>query len=526
MIVLLAESGFPRGPGFYFSLVKLPILLIVFLGWVKACAWVNEDVNRLRMPANLWNGMMVGSGVAGLLVVWLLPAFYFSIFLMIFLVMTPAFAYIYQRDQRVSDKKKILPASWYGGKRKGRAGASSEPTLIRFISRGKKRKRSNDDSPEYRAALVLVYNAIFQQASEILLQPGDDAINVRYRIAGDLQPVDPLENPDGDEIVALLKALADVGESGRGRLTAEVEGRLVDLLITSSGRGAMAIRLLDRARKVPELDQLGLLPDHLKQLGDLLERPRGLILIGSPEGSGRTTTLYSCLTAVPRMKKRVALLENYVEMPVPNTTLVELEGDEPKDLVAELKALVRGGVTVFGLGDLTGPEGAQVACQLAAKERLVVASVPGRDAVATLLRPIEVGGPPALLAGAVVASVCQRLIRTLCPHCKVAYKPNPELLRQANLPPDKVQDFHRAPEPNEPGAACEHCGGSGYTGRTAIFEVLLVNDPIRKLIRDKAPVDVLRKEIAKYPMRSLQEDGLIKVVQGVTSVQELLRVCG
>jgi type II secretory ATPase GspE/PulE/Tfp pilus assembly ATPase PilB-like protein len=178
---------------------------------------------------------------------------------------------------------------------------------------------------------VLVYNAIFQKATEIVLQPGDAAIGVRYRVGGELQQADPLPRPDGDEVVGLLQALADISESGRGRVTAEADGRLIDLNVTASGRGAMAIRLLDRARKVPDLDQLGLLKDHVEQLSELIARPRGLLLFGSPAGSGRTTTLCSCLAAVPRMQKRVVFLTEQVELAVPNTALIELGGDPPKD---------------------------------------------------------------------------------------------------------------------------------------------------------------------------------------------------
>jgi type II secretory ATPase GspE/PulE/Tfp pilus assembly ATPase PilB-like protein len=194
--------------------------------------------------------------------------------------------------------------------------------------------------------------------------------------------------------------------------------------------------------------------------------------------------------------------------------------------MTELKAAVRGGANIIGLGDVTNAEMAQAACQLAGKERLVLASVPGNDAVGTLLGPVEVGGPPALVANGVVAVLAQRLVRRLCEHCRVPYKPNPDMLRQANLPPEKVQDFYRPPEPNEPNADCEHCGGTGYSGHLGIFELLPMNDVIRKLVREKAALDVVRNEVAKLGGRTLQEDGLIKVVQGLTSIQALLRVSG
>ena len=199
---------------------------------------------------------------------------------------------------------------------------------------------------------------------------------------------------------------------------------------------------------------------------------------------------------------------------------------QPKDFMTELKGAVRGGANVIGLGDVATAEAAQAACQLAGKERLVLAAVPANDAVAALLRPIEVGGPPALLAGAVVAALAQRLVRRLCEHCRVPYKPNPDLLRQANLPPDKVQDFYRAPAGTEPGSRVRALRRQRLHRPHRHFQLLVLNDVIRKLIREKAAVDVIRKEVAKVGGRTLQEDGLIKVVQGVTSVQELLRVCG
>jgi type II secretory ATPase GspE/PulE/Tfp pilus assembly ATPase PilB-like protein len=220
------------------------------------------------------------------------------------------------------------------------------------------------------------------------------------------------------------------------------------------------------------------------------------------------------------------LLDDVVGMAVPNTSIVELEERPGRSFLSELKVAVRGGAKVIALGRLPDAETAAVACQVAGKERLVLAGCTAQDAVGALGGLVNLGTPTALVAGATVAVLNQRLVRKLCSRCKVAYKPNPTVLRQANLPADRVENFYRAPAANEPGAACEHCGGTGYKGVTAIFELLVLNDAIRKLVREKAAPDLIRQEAVKAGMRPLQTEGLRQVVDGRVSIEELIRVCG
>jgi type II secretory ATPase GspE/PulE/Tfp pilus assembly ATPase PilB-like protein len=189
---------------------------------------------------------------------------------------------------------------------------------------------------------------------------------------------------------------------------------------------------------------------------------------------------------------------------------------------------------VIMIGEIRDAETAEIACQAAQTGHLVFTTIHANDTVTALVRLLDLGVQPATLASAVSAVLGQRLVRLLCPECRVRYKPNPEMLQKANLPADKIKYFHRPPDPDERKPAddpegepvvCENCGGTGYRGRTGIFELLVINDRIRELLRHNPNVNALKQEAVKSGMKYLQEDGLRQVIQGKTSIQELLRVC-
>jgi type II secretory ATPase GspE/PulE/Tfp pilus assembly ATPase PilB-like protein len=202
-----------------------------------------------------------------------------------------------------------------------------------------------------------------------------------------------------------------------------------------------------------------------------------------------------------------------------------------KTFATELRSVLRQDPDVIMIGEIRDQETAEIACQAAQTGHLVLTTLHANDAVTALGRLIDLGLQPFMVASAVSAIISQRLVRMLCPGCKVRYKPNPDMLRKANLPVDKIKYFYRPPEPadqpaTEDGAreACKHCGGTGYHGRTGVFEMLVVTDRIRELIRDKPNLNTIKQEAVKAGMRYLQEDGLRQVMEGKTSIQELLRV--
>jgi type II secretory ATPase GspE/PulE/Tfp pilus assembly ATPase PilB-like protein len=261
-----------------------------------------------------------------------------------------------------------------------------------------------------------------------------------------------------------------------------------------------------------------------------------MLIVCGPTGAGKSTTLYACLNEIDRYQKNVITIENPVECQVANVTQIEVNPKAGKTFASELRSILRQDPDVILIGEIRDAETAEIACQAAQTGHMVFTTVHANDTVTALVRLIDLGVQPFTISSAVSAVLGQRLVRVLCPHCKVRYKPNAEMLRKANLPADKIKYFYRPPDAAEAGDGedegdgegpkrCPDCGGTGYHGRTGVFELLVVTDRIRELIRDNPNPSVIKQEAVKNGMKYLQEDGLRQVIEGKTSIQELLRVC-
>jgi len=246
-----------------------------------------------------------------------------------------------------------------------------------------------------------------------------------------------------------------------------------------------------------------------------------------PTGAGKSTTLYAGLNEIDRFTQNIITIENPVEYKLDNVTQIEVNPKAGKTFAGELRSILRQDPDVIMIGEIRDQETAEIACQAAQTGHMVFSTLHANDTVTALGRLIDLGVQPFMIASAISAILGQRLVRVLCTHCKVRYKPDPELLRRANLPADKIKFFYRPPEENERNgeAVCQHCGGTGYYKRTGVFELLIITDRIREMIRENPDLVAIKAEALKNGMRYLYEDGLRQVIEGVTSINELLRVC-
>jgi type II secretory ATPase GspE/PulE/Tfp pilus assembly ATPase PilB-like protein len=564
--ILLADA-FPRGPGFYFSLGKLLLVLAVYLLWVRTCWWVNEDARDLALPADVWGPAVLAAGVVGLLLVWIIPLFWVSFPLLVLLYAAPSLAYVSTRNDAVRPDQRVLTRRHLRdlGRRfltlRFATHKAAQLAPLRFV--GKHGTARLQRSRGYAAALDLVQEAIRRRATDVRLETGREEVAVSLRIDGVPYPAAPCPQPLGDAVVQTLKALAGLDPAERrkpqeGNIPAVVRGavapppgrgvaargpggglkgaagpaeappapesRQVTFRLTTAGGGEaekVALRVVDRARQVTRLGQLGMRERAVEQVREVVTRPHGLFLISGPDDAGKSTTLYACLAEIDRQEKTVITVEGPLERRLDKVAHVEVSPGAARAFAVGLRSAARRAPDVIAVDDLPDAETAEAACEAAA-DRLVVAAVRAGDAVGGLGRLVEAGVPPALLADALTAVLGQRLVRVLCPACKQRYKPNAELVRRANLPADRIKFFYRPPEG---GAPCEECGGTGYRGRVGVFELLLVTDAVRALVRGNASLGAIKQEAVRGGMTYLQEDGLRQVIDGATSIQELLRVC-
>jgi type II secretory ATPase GspE/PulE/Tfp pilus assembly ATPase PilB-like protein len=549
-----------RGPGFYFNLLKIALVLIVYLCWINTCAWVNRDAEDLDLPADVWNGVLLGAGALGLLLLWVIPIFLLGLILLLLLYGGASLAYISVRDQRVDPEQRLLSAALLRGlgarlteitrprQREGQKEKPKESTFaenhlrppIRFLGRSfdqqaedPRRVARAEGSKGYRAALQMVYEAIHKRATDIHLEPGKDEMAVRFRVDGILHAADPFSRAMGEAVVNIFKVLSNLDITERrkpqdGSFSAEVDGRMVDFRVATAGSVVgekLVMRILDKAQQVISLTQLGMRDKMREQVRQIVTQPHGMFVVCGPTGAGKTTTLYACLGEIDRTQQNVITIENPVEYRLANATQIEVNARAGKTFASELRSILRQDPDIIMIGEIRDKETAEIACQAAQTGHMVFTTLHANDTVTALTRLMDLGVEPFMIASALSAVVGQRLVRTLCDHCKVRYKPNPEILRKANLPADRIKYFYRPPEPGEAGPEpCAHCGGTGYYGRTGIFELLVMSDALRDLLREKPNLGAIKQEAVRGGMRYLYEDGMRQVIEGRTSIQELLRV--
>ncbi len=282
------------------------------------------------------------------------------------------------------------------------------------------------------------------------------------------------------------------------------------------------MRILDNSSSITKLEELGMRPKLVEQVRSLVTQPHGMFLCCGPTGAGKSTTLYAALREIDRYQRNIITVEDPIEYHLDNITQMEVNTKAGQTFAAMLRSILRQDPDVIMIGEIRDQETASIACQAANTGHMVFSTVHSNDAVTALFRLLDLGVEPFMIASALTAVMGQRLVRNLCEACKEPYKPKPEFLKKANIPADKVNVFYRRPE--NPEQVCPQCGGTGYFGRTGIYEMLVLSEPMRDMIRENPSINKIKAEARKGGMIYLQEDGLRQVIQGRTSIEELLRV--
>lgn len=390
-----------------------------------------------------------------------------------------------------------------------------------------------DDETLIGSMTNLVKTAIERGASDIHIEPpGEENIRVRFRLDGllhEYHPQPPLPKEAALALVARFKMMAGCDVEKRrtpqdGRIPIRsAAGKDFDLRVSFlpciEGE-SVVMRILDRSRLFIGLDRLGFLPDTQETLEKLAEQPNGIIIVCGPSSSGRTTTLYSILQKINRQGTKILTIEDPVEYSLPGTVQVHVNPKEGLSFAVGLRAVMRQDPDVIMVGEQRDMETVELVLQASLTGHLVLTCMHTNNTPTALVRLMDVGVDSFLLASSVIGVLAQRLARRICPHCKVEYLPKPEAL--AALRPDgRVEDENPT---LFRGAGCEECRNSGYKGRIGIFELLVVDEVIKELVIRRASAQEIRQASVNAGMRTLREDALEKVLQGLTTPEEALRV--
>ncbi|MCF6266582.1 MAG: type II secretion system ATPase GspE [Desulfuromusa sp.] len=386
---------------------------------------------------------------------------------------------------------------------------------------------TSDEAPIIRFVNGLLTQAYRQRASDIHIEPFETEVIVRYRVDGILYEVQRPPYRALSNIISRLKIMAnlDIAEKRLpqdGRFSVRIAGKQGDIRVstlpTAFGE-RVVLRLLDKSAGVLKLGDIGVDSEMLPQIKAMIEKNHGIFLVTGPTGAGKTTTLYSALSAINSHEQNIITVEDPIEYQLPGVGQVQVNPKIDLTFAQGLRSILRQDPDVIMVGEIRDSETAKIAVQAALTGHLVFSTLHTNDSAGALARLVDMGVEPFLAASALVGVLAQRLVRTVCPHCRISYRPEKELLAElfdgTEVP--KQVTFYR-------GRGCSHCMQVGYLGRTGVYELLEVTDPIRHLVTSNADAATIRQQALKMGMRSLRQAGLVKVLAGQTTVEEILRV--
>lgn len=387
--------------------------------------------------------------------------------------------------------------------------------------------------PIVKIVTTILEFALKYRASDIHIEPEEGKTRIRYRIDGILHEKLILPSSVHNALVSRVKVLTGLKIDEKripqdGRFSFRADNQEVDLRVSTLPTiygEKVVMRLLRKTVKVPTLPELGLRGRALKNLDDSILRPHGIILICGPTGSGKTTTLYAVLSKINTAKVNIVTIEDPVEYQIPGVNQVQINPAAGLTFASGLRSFLRQDPNIIMVGEIRDRETADLAIQASLTGHLVFSTIHTKSAAQAMPRLMDMGAEPFLLSSTLTALVAQRICRKVCPECKEEYQPPPEVQKDIKetlgvlLPPEKAEKMILVH-----GKGCAECNGTGYFGRMGIFEVLPVTEKIARLIIEHAPAFDVEKAAVEEGMIKLKQDGYLKVVEGITTMEEVLRV--
>jgi len=380
-----------------------------------------------------------------------------------------------------------------------------------------------EEAPIVKLVNLIIAEAVENGVSDIHIEPDEKILRVRYRIDGVLHEVNKTPKHLQSAVISRIKILAGMDIAKKripqdGRINLKIKNKELDLRIstfpTIHGENVV-MRILDKSSVLKGLEKLGFSKEDLSKFNSLIRQPDGIILVTGPTGSGKTTTLYSALSAINSLEKNIITIEDPVEYRLPFIRQTQVNPKAGIDFANGLRSILRQDPDIIMVGEVRDKDTVEIAIQAALTGHLVFTTLHTNDAPGALTRLIDMGAEPFLISSSVTAILAQRLVRLICPKCKEKIKLSEKKLKDLGF--KKSDSVYK-------GSGCKKCRNTGYIGRTGIFELLNIDDDIRELIVEKVTTTKIKKVTVGKGMNTLIADGLEKVKQGLTSLEEVLRV--
>jgi general secretion pathway protein E len=384
--------------------------------------------------------------------------------------------------------------------------------------------------PIIKLVNMLFFQALKMRASDIHLQPFEDRLQVRYRIDGVLYDMEAVPKKVQDAVTSRIKVMGRLDIAERrlpqdGRATVHLGDAEVDVRVSSvpTNHGErIVLRLLDKSARLYELEEIGLVDDNLRLVEKFIDFDHGIIFVSGPTGSGKTTTLYASLSRINSTQMNVMTIEDPIEYHLPGISQIQVNEKKGLTFASGLRSLLRQDPDIMMVGEVRDVDTARISIQAAQTGHLVFSTIHTNDAPTVVTRLLDIGIEPYLLASSLIVAIAQRLVRVICPDCKESYDPSHDdviELRSLGVEPDRLPDgkLHH-------GRGCGNCFNSGYVDRTGLYEILPIDDAMKDQIVARSSASSMKRSAIERGFSTLRMDGASKVVRGLTTVEEVLRV--
>ncbi|MHC4489658.1 MAG: GspE/PulE family protein [Planctomycetota bacterium] len=522
----------------YISIIKFLVFLALFFLWLPLVSWVYNDAKAVGTKEIYWTAVLLATGAAAVIIFLFIPVFLIGALIYTIAVATASLIYVKHRNTRVMDYARVLTAehikSLFAGKEKG----LDELKGFLFVTANNNEvplpQAQTPDFFGYKSAYEILTDATWRRASDIIFSPASQNYSVTYYVDGTALKQPPIARGQMEYSINLLKNLADLDtkekrkpQKGIFKIRRGKEDTAWELTTAGSTAGEQVRLKQIIQQSVSRLDEIGLMPEQLEQLNTMRELKQGLFIVTGPQQAGITTTFYALLRNHDAFINSINTLERRPSAELPNITqnLFKLSDTGTSSYAKKLQEVVRMGPDIVGVADC---QDAQSACLAAKDGKVIYVTLKADSVVKAIGKWITLVADRKLAAQTLLGVSNQRLLRKLCEECKQAYAPNKELLRKFNIPAEKVKALYRTGKvlvgKRGKEMTCDQCQGTGYVGRTGVFEIIAINDELRKTIIQAKSLSEIDSQFRATKMLYLQEQALRKVMGGTTAINEMIRV--
>ena len=535
--LLLAAIGY----GGYISIIKFLVFLGFFFGWLPLLTWVYEDAKAIETKTIFWTGIVLGAGAAGTIIWLAIPVFFAGMLLYLIVVGATSLAYVKHRNSRVMDFDRVLTADHIKSLLVSREKKLEGFKNFQFVTANNNEvplpEPRTPDFFGYKTAYEILSDALWRRASSIMFSPTPQDYKVAYYVDGAALKQPSMGREQMRYFIRFIKQLADLEtkekrKPQKGTFKIHQGENYTEWEVATAGSTAgEQVRLKQITQEaMPKLGDIGLMPEQYERLGKFSEIKQGVFIISGPNKSGVTTTLYALLRNHDAFINHVNTLERQPSNKLPNITqnIFSLSDTGTTTFAKKLQVVVRMGPDIVGVADCEDAETAQIACTAARDGKIMYVTLKADSVIQALAKWLKFVGDRNLAAGTLLGISDQRLFRKLCDECKQAYTPDKELLKKFNISAEKTKVLYRTGkvvyDKRGKASTCEKCQGTGYFGRMGVFEIITLNNELRKALTQTKSLPEIGMQFRRAKMLYLQEQALRRVISGTVAINEMIRV--